>query len=97
MSSHFDLHERADLGPRLSWHASQLASLAAFQHTWIARAEYDMFGPSAIHSRCFCSSMGSFEVDLLLCLFGFYSIAFVAMFVFCFCFMSFYRCVVISQ
>jgi actin len=32
---------------------SILASLSTFQQMWISKAEYDMFGPSAIHCRCF--------------------------------------------
>jgi len=32
---------------------SILASLATFQQMWITRAEYDEFGPSIVHRKCF--------------------------------------------
>jgi len=32
---------------------SILASLSTFQHMWISKAEYEEFGPSVVHRKCF--------------------------------------------
>ena len=32
---------------------SILASLSTFQHMWISRSEYDKYGPSIVHRKCF--------------------------------------------
>ena len=32
---------------------SILASLSSFQEMWVSKEEYDEFGPTAVHRKCF--------------------------------------------